>query len=174
MLNQTSKAVYRDELFRHLDGLVMAPVAHCLFENKVTDYLLQKEQIALQELVEKFNANAGYLNVAVRVLASQGWLDYRLENDQVFLSKNEKTEAAFQLIPLYKDVVDLLHFSGKFHKRKFELEPFRKLEKIFQKYTENYNIEKSVAEDSSTLEHQVLKHIDCLYEMSSLKNQSNM
>ena len=74
MLTQIEKQQFRCLLFRHLDGIVMAPAAFALHEKEVLAYLLNNKTVSLKEITEKFNANEGYLNAALRLLCSYGWL----------------------------------------------------------------------------------------------------
>lgn len=160
-MTRAEKKQLRADLFRHLDGIVTAPTAYVLHKNGVLDFLLKNKKASLQTITEKFNANEGYLNIALRVLASQGWLDYnRQSENEIEITINEKSSIAFDLTPLYQDVVELLEFSGKFHQRKFEKAPFLKWEKITQKYQKNYGLEWSVDENTKTIQQQVLKHIE--------------
>ncbi len=162
MLTKEQKRAYRSDLFRHLDGVATAPTAYALNEHGVLEYLLKKEEALLSELTAKFNANKGYLNVALHILSSQGWLDYKVDNKQneVRYSINNNSETAFSLCHLYQDVVELLKFSGKFHRRKFQREPFAVLEGIFKKYRENYGLAFSEDENERRTQEQVLKHIE--------------
>jgi len=159
MINKTE---LRSTIFRHLDGLATAPVAIALHKKGVLDYLLQRKEATLSELTSQFTANEGYLNVGLRVLASQGFIDYHIDNttDTISFKINEKSAVAFSLFYLYQDVVDLLHFSEQFHPRIFEEAPFQKLHLILEKYSANYGI--TFAEDKLTnsLQHQILKHIE--------------
>ena len=84
----------RDILFRHLDGITTAPTAYSLYKKGVLNYILQNQKVSLTELVSKFNANEGYLNVALRVLASQGWLTQNIDNknDVILFEINEKRQ----------------------------------------------------------------------------------
>lgn len=158
----TDKTELRSIIFKHLDGLATAPVAVALQKKGVLNYIAQKKEVFLSELIEQFNANEGYLNVGLRVLASQGFLDYHINNasQEIKLSINSKSEIAFSLFYLYEDVVDLLHFSAQFHPRLFEEEPFNKLNTIFEKYKANYGIEFSNDATVSEIQHQILKHIE--------------
>ena len=61
----------REEIFRHLDGIVTAPTAFALHEKGVLTYLLQKKEADLAELTAQFQANEGYLNVALRVATTK-------------------------------------------------------------------------------------------------------
>jgi hypothetical protein len=162
MLTKTEKALLRGSLFRHLDGIVTAPVAYSLLTHDVLDFLLKKESASLTELSEKFSANKGYLNVALRILASQNWLNYEVNNalGTVRVSLNENSKTAFQFAHLYEDVVELQKLSEKYHRRKFEREPFQKLESIFQKYRNHYGMEFSENDSVKAVQNQVLKHIE--------------
>ncbi len=152
----------RSSIFRHLDGLATAPVAIALEKKGILDYLLQQQEATLSALTEKFKANEGYLNVGLRILSSQGFLDYHIDaqNDVIRVSVNGKSKTAFAHFYLYQDVVDLLHFSTQFHPRLFEEEPFQKLNLIFEKYKKNYGI--ALSDDAATLEiqQQILKHVE--------------
>jgi hypothetical protein len=101
------------------------------------------------------------LNVALRMLASQGWLNHDiLEKNDIQISLNSKSKVAFNLIPLYEDLVNLLQISGKYHHRKFEKEPFLVLERIFKKFQNRYDIEISDDSETRAIQEQVLKHIE--------------
>ena len=107
-------------------------------------------------MTKGFDANEGYLNVALHILASQGWLNHEIiDEDDIQISLNEKSEIAFSLIPLYEDVVGLMQVSGKYHPRKFELEPFLFLEKIIEKFKNNYGINFSEENETKQLQDQV-------------------
>lgn len=156
------KSIFRKQLFRHLDGLVTAPVAYALYEKGVLDTLTKQKKTTLSELVSYHKANEGYLNVALRVLASQGFIDYDIDNknDTISVSTNENSETAFSLIPLYKDVVELSKISGNYHPRVFHEEPFLIQKKLFGKYKDLYGITLSDDERTRNIQQQVLSHIE--------------
>lgn len=70
----SASAPFRETLFRHLDGLAIVPVMASLSRAGLLRFLLAKPEHGLDELTREFHANAGYLNVALRMLRSQGWL----------------------------------------------------------------------------------------------------
>ena len=148
----------RGTIFKHLDGLATAPIAVTLSKKGILDFLLEKKEAFLSEIAIKFNANEGYLNVGLRILASQGFLDYAVNNntDEIKISTNAKSKIAFSFFYLYDDVVDLLHFSSQFHPRIFEDEPFQKLNTIFDKYMQNYRIEFSNHKLTLEIQQQIL------------------
>ena len=157
-----TKSELRGILFRHLDGIVTIPTAYSLQKKGVLEYILQQQKVSLQELTAKFNANEGYLNVALRVLASQGWLFQYIDNqnDEVTFAVNDKSETAFSLIPLYATVFNLMQFSEHFHPRKFEVEPFEILNELFSKYKANFGIQFSDDANIRAIQEQVLYHIE--------------
>ena len=104
------KRKLRESIFRHLDGIVRAPVISALSKKKVLDFILANDNLELSELNEKFDSNEGYLNVALRVLASQGFIDYELDNqsDIIKISVNSKTKDAFSHQNIYVDLAEFL------------------------------------------------------------------
>lgn len=152
----------RSTIFKHLDGLATAPVAAALHKKGVLAYLLENKTATLVELTEKFKANEGYLNVGLRVLASQGFLKYHIDTakDAISFGLTDKSEAAFSHFYLYEDVVDLLKYSQNFHPRLFEEAPFNKLNAIFEKYKNNFGL--ALSDDAMTrnVQEQILKHVE--------------
>src|SRR6218665_522087 len=153
---------HRSTIFKHLDGLATAPAAIALQKKGVLQYLLERKSATLVELAEKFSANEGYLNVGLRILCSQGFLEYHINNatDEVHFNLTDLSETAFSLFYLYEDVVDLLHFSSNFHPRIFEEEPFLKLDALFEKYKDNFGISFSDNPKIQGIQLQILKHIE--------------
>ena len=162
MLSKIEKINFREELFRHLDGIGIAPVAYALKEKGVLDYLLNKESHLLREITQEFSANEGYLNVSLRLLASQGWITYVLDHSssEITISTHSKTPAAFQLVDRYKDIVAFLKASEEFHPRRFEMEQFHFLNRIYNKYIHGDYDPSSEDLETQQIEHQIKKHIE--------------
>lgn len=162
MYSKEELRTLRSKLFRHLDGIVIAPSAYALKEHGVTDYLLAQKTADLDELTKKFDANEGYLNIALRGLCSQGWLVQHVDNkeNRVTFKINEISEIAFNHFHLYKDVVSLLGQSAKHHPRKFEMEPFVLLEDIYRKFKNNFGIELSSDLRIRAVQDQIFTHIE--------------
>ena len=161
-MNSDQKKSLRSKLFRHLDGIVISPTAYALKKHGITDYLLQNKKVELKELTTKFKANEGYLNIALRGLCSQGWLIQHVDNQNNAISyeTNEESEIAFNYFYLFEDVTDLLQLSEDYHPRKFEIEPFLKLESIYKKHKNNYGIKLSNEKTRRNIEEQILTHIE--------------
>jgi SAM-dependent methyltransferase len=162
MLSISEKSLYRSELFRHLDGIAFAPVAQALYEKGVLDFLLKKGECSLKLLCDEFSANEGYLNIGLRMLASQGWLEYDLNRDgnSVTLAINEKSKIGFELADRYEEVVNFMKISSEFHPRHFELEQFTFLNRIFNKYKNGDYSATSEDEKIREVETQIEKHIE--------------
>ena len=77
-MTKEQKQQFRADLFCHLDGIVTAPTAFALHQKGVLDFLLKIKKTSLQKITETFHANEGYLNVALHTLASQGWLEHEI------------------------------------------------------------------------------------------------
>ncbi|AVI50004.1 polyketide synthase [Pukyongia salina] len=162
MLSIAEKSLYRSELFRHLDGIAFAPVVTALHEKGVFDYLLEKKECSLQSLCDHFSANEGYLNIGLRMLASQGWLEYNLDrhDNLVTLRINNKSSIGFLMANRYEDVVNFMKISAEFHPRHFELEQFTILNRIFNKYKNGDYSPTSEDELVREVEIQIEKHIE--------------
>ena len=162
MLSKQEKSEFRGKLFRHLDGIVTCPAAFELHKKGITEYLLKQKTVGITELSEMFKANEGYLNVALRTFASQGWLTYLVDNtlNTVKVSTNEVSEIAFNHFNMYTEAAELLKFSEQFSSRKFEVKPFLKLESLFKNFTQNFGIEISKDEKVKAIQEQILSHIE--------------
>src|SRR5262249_10330903 len=110
----TSKATVRSAVFHHLAGIVIAPTATALADRGGFDLSLAgnaPEWIDLEDIVVHTRGNRGYLRVALRLLASAGWLRQRLERNGRFVSyalTEEGGTAMRWAPPLYRQAVAFL------------------------------------------------------------------
>ena len=142
MLTKQDKEQLRGTIFRHLDGIATSTTAYSLHKKGVLDYLIENQKVSLQELVNHFNANDGYLNVALRILCSQGWLTQHIDNktDTIHYEVNSQSETAFNLVNLYEDAVNLLNYSVTFPEERIGSDAFIVLERIFKKFENNFGL----------------------------------
>ena len=161
-MNSNTKKTLRHKLFCHLDGVVIAPTAHALKTHGITDYLIKHKKASLDKLTDTFKANKGYLNVALRGLCSQGWLSQSVDNtdNTVHFQINKKSESAFKQFHLYEKVVQLLKISENYHPRKFEIEPFLKLEETYHWFKKIKNTNESITDLDKTIKKQILLHLE--------------
>lgn len=152
----TKKA--REQIFRHLDGVVTVPVALSLHKKGILAFFLKHQKTDLETLTNTFNANKGYLNVACRTLASQGFLDYKVDNvsEQITIEKTSKTAEFVQNISWYELVSDLTKqydvegFMGK------EAENYHFVFEILQCFVSRKNESKEL----SGVAYQMMKHTE--------------
>ena len=159
MLSKQDKQRLRGTIFRHLDGIATATSALALYKKGVLDYILIHKNVDLKDLTTNFEANEGYLNIALRILCSQGWLVQNIDNtaDTVHYEINTTSEKAFQLIPLYEEAVNLLSYLVKLAHEPIGIDAFTVLERIFKSFESKFGLDIS-HEDS--IEYQVYKHIE--------------
>lgn len=162
MLSKDHQKIHRSTIFRHLDGIGTAPSALILFKKGILEYLIKNGEVSLSDISEKFNANEGYMNVALRILASQGWLVQNIENkaDKITFAVNEKTQLACKYIPLYEEAVELINYYEGLHPKNFGDVPLSKMEKAFSGYQESYGVNLSVNRIEKEIQNQILKHIE--------------
>jgi len=81
LIGEEEKAQVRAVVFGHLAGIVVAPVVKALWDRRVFDHFGPPEEWTdLDQLVAGTRANRGYLRVALRLLASCGWLRQQFDD----------------------------------------------------------------------------------------------
>ncbi|WP_452226144.1 class I SAM-dependent methyltransferase [Lacinutrix cladophorae] len=157
MLTKKDKEQLRGTIFKHLDGIATATTAYSLYKKGVLDFLLEQKKTTTEEITTSFKANEGYLNIALRILASQGWLQQHVDNvsNKVTYQINGNSKAAFHLASHYEDAVKLLSYSVTFPENHISADTFIVLEQIFKNYQNNFGLQAK-----TEIEQQVLKHIE--------------
>jgi hypothetical protein len=106
-LTETERAAVRARVFTHLSGVVMAPTVSALWEHGALELLTSTPApVLFGDVVRRTHANAGYLRVAPRLLASCGWLvEQPLDNSARTCALTPEGHAALKLAhPLYRQV----------------------------------------------------------------------
>ena len=159
------KKELRSSIFRHLDGIVTAPVIHSLQKKEIIDLIVNSKKITLKEISEKIQSNEGYLNVALRIMASQGFIDYQLNNsnDEVTLEANQNTPFLLKYASLYEKVNLYLKESTNSVFQKFESGSFENFMYLFDDFKKQFGYETPENEAEKKVFHQILKHLEgCL------------
>ncbi len=164
MLNKKNQKIHRATIFQHLDGIGTGPSAFILHDHDLLNHLLEKKTSSLAALSKEFNANEGYLNVALRILSSQGWLTQTLDNekDEIYYSINDRTEIAFSFFYLYQEAIQLLKMYELSTLGKFSESQFDRLHNAFQDYVSRFGLEYPDDSVQKEVFDQVLKHIEGL------------
>ena len=152
----------RSTIFRHLDGIVLAPIVSILNKKQIFDYLQNRNLVTLEEISKEFSANDGYLNVALRALASQGFLIYNIDNktDTVHISKTEKFDILTEISAVYDKVMPFLEASTSHQFQNFELASFEDYTYLLDAHSSNFGLKKPTTELEKEVYEQVLKNLE--------------
>lgn len=159
------KKELRSSIFRHLDGIVTAPVITSLQKKGIIGLIFSSGEISLQEISENKESNEGYLNVALRMLASQGFIGYQLNSltGEVMLSANENTPFLLKYAPLYDKVNLYLKESTTPVFQKLEPGSFENFRYLFDDFKKQFGCETPENETERKVFLQILKHLEgCL------------
>jgi len=108
-LTREQKRAFRSLLFKHQDGITITASIAVLQRHAIFDFLAEETATTLSAITQKFpQFHAGYLNVSLRSLASQGILNYTVTNDEVRIETTPKFQDFQQHIPHY------VHFNALF------------------------------------------------------------
>lgn len=151
----------RSIIFRHLDGIAIAPVLVTLQKKNIISQISEQGSMQLNEIVEKIPCNEGYLNVALRILASQGFLTYNVDNDTdvVTLSSTPKTKQLLEFIHLYEKILPFLRDAATSEFQNFELSTFTDYTYLLEECAHNFGYSKEEIEANDVLR-QILAHIE--------------
>ena len=105
-LSSAEKAGVRAVVFNHLAGLVVAPTVSALWERGALEvFAAGPAPVDFHEIVARTHANAGYLRVALRLLASCGWLRQVKTDGSAAYALTREGRIAVTLAPaLYSEV----------------------------------------------------------------------
>ncbi len=98
MQSRIKKKLFRSHLFSHLDGIVLIPTIIALEKKNI---ISQLKKNSINELAEQFNANEAYLNVALRLLASQGILRQIIYDDHNICYENTNSINITSILKTY-------------------------------------------------------------------------
>lgn len=163
MLTREEKQEFRSELFKHLDGIVIAPTVYSLYQNKVIACINNSgAPVSVIELSAAFNANSGYLNVALRLLSSQGWINYQVNNKtgNITIRKNENTGHLMLYTELYMTAVSLMKLTRKTGLDELTQELVLAMEKLFTTLQEAKTQHDFTDGKNKKVYLQVLSHIE--------------
>ena len=102
-LSIETKKYFRSLLFKHQDGIVIVAIIGALQEQNFFQFLESRSEVSLEDILTEFPYyHKGYLNVAMRALASQGLINYTTKEGRVSLSVNTKYDQFKNYVDLYK------------------------------------------------------------------------
>ena len=110
ILNKQERVEIRKRIFLHLDGWALIPSIYALHKLNILPRFLEKNRWSLNDLNKITKTNEGYLNVALRILASQGYLERKTNNDldEIYLELTNTGAQALELVKHYKIFYSLI------------------------------------------------------------------
>jgi hypothetical protein len=119
-LTREEKQTFRTLLFKHQDGVAITNIISVLKDKKVLNFLENEKQTTLQKIVDTFpEFHKGYLNVALRSLASQGILFYQVGVNKITIRCTLKFKNLIKYIQYYIEFSEAYQIHLKLLKSKF-------------------------------------------------------
>ncbi|MFD0963170.1 AprA-related methyltransferase [Pseudofulvibacter geojedonensis] len=104
ILDKATQRYYRSILFKHQDGVVITGIVNTLLTKGVISFLEKERQTTLDDLCLQYPFfHKGYLNVALRSLASQGIISYHIESTSIEIAVTNKFESFKKYANLYTE-----------------------------------------------------------------------
>lgn len=152
----SGKSHQRQEIFRHLDGVVMTPIVHSLHKKGVLQTVADKKTVLLSALTQQFSANEGYLNVALHCLCAQGWLQQEIIDNgaDVIFSITPYGASALPLLHLYEPAAQWLLQAPPENKEIFNIRTFP----FWKKAVDHFK--RISASSDDPVNFQIQKHIE--------------
>ena len=112
MISKCKKAKIRSTIFQHLDGVAISTTLLSLQKNGIIDFIINTKTFDSIKILKNFKCNIGYLNIALRLLSSQGLLIQRIQIDgkNINYTITEKGEFVFKNIKKYEFCLEWYKF----------------------------------------------------------------
>ncbi len=100
----------RGILFKHLDGISMIPTVVELHLCGILDIFNDEEEFYFTDIKKQININEGYINVALRVLSSQGYLERKIikDGEEIHFVVTSKGREFWQLVPNLEPFINFI------------------------------------------------------------------
>ena len=101
-LTRQEKQTFRSLLFKHQDGVAIINIIVAFETKKIFNFLAVQQETSIEQIIETFpEFHKGYLNVALRSLASQGIFKYKVGAHQITVSQTSKFKKLLKHIQYY-------------------------------------------------------------------------
>lgn len=164
-LNREENTELRSILFRHLDGFPVASTLSALHDIGVPELFNLSSTIPLDRIVEYTNGNAGYLQVAMRLMCSQGWLVQAVNsrNDTVKYTTTNRTHIAFAMAEVYSQLNCYLPVAAQMEDYLFgdlEVDADVELLSMIGRNRQRWGLEPTGNPDIDVVQKQILMHFE--------------
>lgn len=133
------KKYWRSRLFRHLDGIVTIPVIAALAGRNILAQIVVGQVYDLTQFCTQHQANEGYMNVAIRVLASQGFVSYSVKENVVQFAPTSLWPLVEQYAPITIPFLKQMADSQQYQNSYFEEKSLQSYLPLLEQYYTNFN-----------------------------------
>ncbi|MCI0429501.1 MAG: hypothetical protein L0210_03015, partial [Rhodospirillales bacterium] len=108
-------------LFLHHDGIVLGATIRALEKRGLLTHLFAERRVTFRELRDRYLCNPGYLHVALRCLALQGWIMRAGDpgGDGMIFEVTPLGEIAAKAFPTYAEVAEFVYSGVPMHRHLF-------------------------------------------------------
>jgi len=159
------RAEVRAVVFHHLAGIVLAPTVKALVDRGIPQLLCEsRARHTLDSLAKATHANVGYLRVAMRLLASAGWVTETRGGDGYAYTVTDAGLIAFTVAPtLYEQVLTFLPHVPRLQHAVFEdadtaVQPL--LRHFARRARQRWRIDVGEGAAAATIASQLRAHLD--------------
>jgi hypothetical protein len=131
----------------------------------VLDLFSKGGTVSLDDITSQCQGNEGYLQVALRLLCSQGWLvqDINPIKDTVRYTTTNRTAAAFEATKAYEDSIGYLEVAANMHHYLFggaAVNPQQELALMLERHSEYWGMISGDDLETNIVQKQVLIHLE--------------
>jgi len=107
-LSKEEKTHIRSILFRHLDGIAVIPSCIQLEKKGILRSFNTKTTQSLNDISTNTHSNDAYINVALRLCSSQGWLEQKIADNNIFFSLTDRGKVFLSQIKAFDNAIPIL------------------------------------------------------------------
>ena len=157
------KKKLRSILFRHLDGIAIIPTVHALNEIGIINFIKEHHVFRFTDLQSNFKTNGGYLNVALRLLASQGWLNRKilLDGEEIDFTLTKKGMTMLEFAAKYSSCANHLHDLMIIEKHLFKSDKTLNSENLLNAF-DHFTMSIKDEKEENSMEWEFQKHLEGL------------
>ena len=160
MITKHKKSLVRNTLFRHLDGASIATTLIALKKNGIIDYIQNAKSFNTSILKDNFTFNIGYLNIALRLLSSQGLLiqDIISDGKNINYVVTDKGQYIFNNIEKYTFALEWYDILSNIDLKKSNMDKITYIYKILSMSKNNWGFGINLKIDSK--EYYIVKQLN--------------
>ncbi|MEM6722236.1 MAG: class I SAM-dependent methyltransferase [Bacteroidota bacterium] len=158
-LTREQKRAFRSLLFKHQDGLAITASIAVLEQHGVFDFLENETSTSFTAITKKFpQFHAGYLNVSLRSLASQGIVTYSVTTHEIQIETTAKFTHFLRHIAHYVNFNTLFEYYYELLKEPYQF-PLVDVDKLIS-FANYWAITKKAFEADVYYQHEVSFHLE--------------